>query len=98
MATVLDKPIRRPSKKDATPPLENGDRLTRTEFERRYSAMPNVKKAELLEGVVYMPSPVSLLPHGEQHAHIIGWLILYKAATPGLRCGDNTTLRLDTDN
>jgi hypothetical protein len=39
------------------PPLENGDRLTRREFERRYNAMPDVKKAELIEGVVYMPSP-----------------------------------------
>ena len=40
------------------PPLENGDRLTRCEFERRYSAMLEVKKAELIERVVYMPSPV----------------------------------------
>ena len=40
------------------PSLENGDRLTRAEFERRYEAMPNLKKAELIEGVVYMPSPV----------------------------------------
>ena len=38
------------------PPLEHGDRLTRYEFERRYNAMPNLKKAELIEGVVYMPS------------------------------------------
>ena len=34
------------------PPLENGDKLTRAEFERRYHAMPNLKKAELIEGVV----------------------------------------------
>lgn len=39
------------------PPLENGDRLSREEFERRYEAMPHVKKAELLEGVVHMGSP-----------------------------------------
>jgi hypothetical protein len=32
------------------PPLENGDKLTRAEFERRYEAMPQVKKAELKEG------------------------------------------------
>ena len=43
-----------------TPPLEPGDRLTREEFERRYDAMPELKKAELIDGVVYLPSPVSL--------------------------------------
>ncbi len=26
------------------PPLESGDRLTRSEFERRYAAMPDHKK------------------------------------------------------
>jgi len=40
------------------PPLESGDRLTRQEFERRYQAMPPIKKAELIEGVVYVASPV----------------------------------------
>ena len=35
----------------SVPPLENGDRLSRHEFERRYQAMPQVKKAELIEGV-----------------------------------------------
>ena len=52
------------------PELCAGDRLTRGEFERRYSAMPNVKKAELIEGVVYMPSPVSK-NHGNPHFNII---------------------------
>ncbi len=28
------------------PPLENGDRLNRDEFEQRYEAMPSLKKAE----------------------------------------------------
>jgi hypothetical protein len=40
-------------------PLENGDRLTRAEFERRYETMPHLKKAELIEGVVHVPSPVA---------------------------------------
>ena len=47
------------------PPLENGDRLTRSDFEQRYEAMPHVKKAELIEGIVYMPSPVRVRSHGE---------------------------------
>ncbi len=45
------------------PCLENGDRLPRPEFERRYAAMPQVKKAELIEGIVYMPSPVRVRQH-----------------------------------
>jgi Uma2 family endonuclease len=79
------------------PPLENGDRLTRPEFERRYAAMPHVNKAELIEGVVYMPSPVSN-EHAQPHFDVIGWLAYYRAATPGISGGDNGTLRLDLDN
>ena len=52
-------------------PLENGDRLSRHEFERCYTAMPNVKKAELIEGVVYVPSPVRSKSHGKPHAAIM---------------------------
>jgi Uma2 family endonuclease len=79
-------------------PLESGDRLTRAEFERRYEAMPQLKKAELIEGVVYMPSPVHFENHSEPHANIIGWLVAYRAVTPGVRLGDNATVRLDLDN
>ncbi|MEL6163356.1 MAG: Uma2 family endonuclease [Cyanobacteria bacterium J06628_3] len=80
------------------PPLENGDRLTRYEFERRYQAMIQVKKAELIEGVVYVASPVRATKHGRPHAAIIGWLIAYKAATPEVDVQDNATVRLDSDN
>ncbi|MCT7985988.1 Uma2 family endonuclease [Laspinema sp. A4] len=79
-------------------PLENGDRLTRPEFERRYHAMPNCKKAELIEGVVYMPSPVRFSPHAEPHGLLITWLGVYRSMTPGVRLGDNATIRLDLDN
>ncbi|MEH2377821.1 MAG: Uma2 family endonuclease [Nostoc sp.] len=80
------------------PPLENGDRLTRFEFERRYSAMPKLKKAELIEGTVYMASPLRFEPHAEPHARVITWLGVYQAMTPGVRVGDNSTVRLDLDN
>lgn len=79
-------------------PLENGDRLSRAEFERRYAAMPHVKKAELIEGIVYMASPVRVDYHGEPHAELVMWLGRYKIATPGLGVADNTTIRLDPDN
>ena len=87
-----------PSRIATAPPLRPGDRLTRDEFERRYHAMPDVKKAELIEGVVYMPSPVSNESHGAPHADLITWLGVYKAATPGVQVSDNATVRLDWDN
>src|ERR1043165_9476580 len=83
------------SSRERVPPLENGDTLTRDEFERRYSAMPNLKKAELIEGVVYMPSPVSHLRHSKHHALIVTWIGIYWAETYGVEAGDNATLRLD---
>jgi Uma2 family endonuclease len=82
----------------APPLLQNGDRLTWREFERRFEAMPDVKKAELIEGTVYMPSPVHASGHGEPHAHLMTWLGTYAAATPGVRVADNATIRLDLDN
>jgi len=82
----------------ALPALENGDRLTRAEFERRYGAMPDMKKAELIEGVVYVPSPVRHRQHGAPHAHLIIWLGQYVAHTPGVEIGDNSSVRLDLDN
>jgi Uma2 family endonuclease len=79
------------------PPLENGDRLTRPEFERRYEAMPRLKKAELIDGVVYVPSPVRSEQHGEPDSDLGAWLAVYRAATPGTRSASNTTVRLDLD-
>jgi Uma2 family endonuclease len=77
------------------PPLQPGDHLTRDEFERRYDAMPNLKKAELIDGVVYMPSPVRYRHHSNPHYDLIGWLSRYSCATPGVEGGDNGSLRLD---
>ncbi len=80
------------------PALENGDRLTLPEFERRYEAMPGVKKAELIEGVVYMPSRVRLRRHGRPHIHVVAWLGTYVAGTPGLIAACNPSVRVDLDN
>ena len=60
--------------------------------------MPQVKKAELIEGIVYMASPLRFRSHGKPHAYIMGWLAMYEAATPGVELGDNATVRLDADN
>ncbi len=80
------------------PPLENGDRLNRNEIERRYTAMPHLKKAELIEGVVYLASPLRFRSHGLPHGNLIIWLGNYKVSTPGVELGDNATVRLDLDN
>ena len=75
----------------------HGVRLARPEFERRYALRPDLKKAELIEGIVRMPSPVSLA-HSGPHATIQGLLLVYSALTPGVRCDDNATVRLDSHN
>jgi len=82
------------------PPLENGDCLNRVQFEHRYQAMPSVnRKAELIKGIVYiMASPLHYDSHAEPHALIIGWLANYYAVTPGVRLGDNATVRLGMDD
>ena len=73
------------------PPLENGDRLTREEFHRRYEAMPENVKAELIGGVVYMSSPVRVKNHGKPHSIIMVALGTYFFATSGTELLDNTT-------
>ena len=80
------------------PILENGDRVTRDEFERRYHQMPNLKKAELIEGLVYVPSPLRYRQHGFPHSQMMIWLGNYAISTPRLETADNATVRLDFDN
>ena len=91
--------ITTPQRLVTIPPLENGDRLSHTEFERRYQAMPNLRKAELIEGIVYtMASPLRIKSHGAPHSDLNTWLGLYKALTPGTIVGIEPTVRLDPDN
>ena len=79
-------------------PLESGDRLTRDEFERRYCTRPDIKKAELIEGVVYVASPVRIPQHAEPHGYMVFWLNAYRVNHPDCRVADNGTIRLDPDN
>jgi Uma2 family endonuclease len=79
-------------------PLEHGERLTRAEFERRYDAMPDLKKAELIEAEVYVASPVRHRRHGKPHYQLMTWIGNYAASTPGVDAGDNGSIRLDLDN
>ncbi len=80
------------------PPLENGDRLTRQEFERRYGAMPEGHGAELIEGVVYMAAALRFLSHGKPHSQLNAWLATYQIFTMGVEIADAPTVRLDGVN
>ena len=76
--------------------LKEGAKLTREEFMRLWEINPRVKFAELIGGVVHMPSPLSV-DHGDMDGTVGGWLAYYKAATPGLACGHSTTTFLLED-
>lgn len=98
-STLAHVPVPLPSASDPQiPALHAGDRLTQQEFLRRYHAMKDVSHAELIEGVVYMPSPVRAEQHGEPHFDLNGFLFTYRVATPGVVGGDNSTCKFDPDN
>src|SRR5215831_8684743 len=78
-------------------PLVPGDFLSRDEFLRRWEAMPQVKRAELIQGVVYMPSPVSW-QHGGTENDVGTWLGVYKAATPDCAGAHNATWLIAQDS
>lgn len=78
--------------------LENGDRLTSAEFLRRYEAAPGLKKAQLIEGIVHMPSPVRADLHAEPDGLIQLWLGLYSIPRPELKLYPHATLLLDAEN
>ena len=87
MVTAIDERV---------PPLGPGDKLTREEFLRRWEAHPEIKRAELIGGIVYMPSPVKL-EHGSIESDVGIWLGTYRVATPGTDAGHNTTTFLLDD-
>ena len=93
--SIAPPPVER---RDRVPPLENGDHLKADEFRRRYKAMPEDVRAELIGGIVFMSSPVRLRRHGKPHVVLSNWLGHYIAKTPNLEVwGDNATVRLDNE-
>jgi len=88
MATATKRP----------PVLESGDRLTREEFHRRYCERADIKKAELVLGVVYVAPPVSTERHGEPHGLVNTWLGVLVVKAPGLHLTDNATVYLGPDS
>jgi Uma2 family endonuclease len=88
LSTAAPKAHRSEAK--SLPPLEEGDHLDQPTFHARYEAMPEGTRAELIGGIVFMPSPLKL-PHGRTHARVMLWLGYYEAATPGTGVFDNAT-------
>src|SRR5579862_5104728 len=82
MTTVITQSV--PAQPLEVPPLRHGERLSRDEFERRYHAMPRDVKAELLEGVVYVASPVNEIYHSNPDFNLIACLGIYQISTPGV--------------
>jgi Uma2 family endonuclease len=80
----------RPGRVAPLPPLVEGQRLDQAEFHRRYEAMPPGTRAELIDGVVFMPSPVGH-DHGRAHVPVIVWLDRYAEDTPGVEVLDNAS-------
>jgi Uma2 family endonuclease len=98
MSAITTQPTDAAGAAEAIPPLRDGDRLTRAEFERRYDAMPGLKKAELIRGVVYMPPPPVFDDHAAPHFNVIFWLGLYGAHTPGVVGSDNGSIRMEPES
>ena len=97
MSQLLTQPPA--TKRPAIPRLNNGDHLKRAEFERRYEAMPETTRAELIQGIVYMSPPARYETHGKAQMVLANWLGHYVAKTPGIAgYADNPTVRIDDEN
>jgi hypothetical protein len=81
--TLVHAPLHSQWKQEKRPPLNVGDRPSRAEFERRYQVHPEIQKAELIEGIAHMPSPVRCAQHSRPHVDIITWFGIYRVAPPG---------------
>jgi Uma2 family endonuclease len=78
----------------AVPPLVAGERLDRATFHERYEAMPPETRAELIGGVVVIPSPVGK-GHGRIVMKLAGWVVNYCSGVHGLDGGCDSTTLLD---
>ncbi len=77
---------------------ENGDRLSRDDFELLCDTW-NIENAELIHGIVRMnAAAVRFREHGEPHAMIMLWLGTYATHLSDVEVGDNTSVRFDDRN
>ena len=97
MLVVESKPSPAGSFTSPPLPLENGECMHSREFLLRYEGMPQVKKAQLIEGVVYMGSPVSIR-HAKPDNLIQLWLGTYASRHSETEALTNITVILDVEN
>ena len=97
MSSLQIKPSPSLTDPGTLPSLHSGDRLNQPTFHRLYEATPEGFKAELIEGTVYVASPVSP-GHSRSHVKIMAWLANYWEATPGTDLLVDATFVLDDAN
>ena len=97
---VIASPARpgRRSRPVTPPALESGMRLTGDEFDRRYELTAESFRAELVQGVVYVASPVRIDEHANPDSWMAAWVANYSVTHPGMQSGTNATVRLSPDD
>ena len=80
------------------PPLRQGERLARADFERRFDVTPNLKMAELIDGEVFSHPPQSFTKHAGPRALLLGLLGRYTFSTPAVHAGAHAHIRIDESN
>ena len=70
--------------------LHNGDRMSKDEFLWRWEQIPELKRAELIDGMVYLSSPLSER-HSDYELLLCSWLLRYESRVPGLKILPNAT-------
>ncbi len=94
MSTTTPQHVGSAPVKRQIPFLENGDCLDAEEFLRRWDAMPELKQAELINGVVFMNAAQRYTVHGNPAGRMNAWLVFYLTNTSGVEYGIETTVAL----
>ena len=81
-----------------TLPFENGDMMSREEFHRLYSECPGLERVELIEGVVFLPSPIRFQGHTREQGLMFRWLADYADLHDGVVASLPTSVLLDDVN
>jgi len=88
----------KPASGKKQPLLWEGQRLDRETFHRLYSDSPELKRVQLIEGIVYMPSPMRFVQHAHPEVSFTTWLTYFASFTPGVNSGGQATLKIDGKN
>ncbi len=79
------------------PPFQSGDEMDQPTFHALYETAPSGFRAELVGGIVYMPSPVSR-PHAAPHGILSTWLGVYCSETDGTEFLPDATMIMSNDD